>query len=121
VEVGGLRGLKRIEFPLLVRKKAFVRCCRDGVLRQRGLVAVHASKTMTRAYHAEAAELMHQQLDIICPSADDVISAVVIVHLVRTSPNLWFFASFGFVLRSPKRYSFRSCAGALGSFNWKRP
>jgi hypothetical protein len=29
--VGGLRGIKRMEFPLLVRKKAFVRCCRDGV------------------------------------------------------------------------------------------
>jgi hypothetical protein len=41
-------------------------------LRQRGLVAVHASKTMTRAYHAEAAELMRQRLDIICPSADDL-------------------------------------------------
>ena len=29
--MGGLRGIKRIEFPLLLRKKAFVRCCRDGV------------------------------------------------------------------------------------------
>lgn len=25
-----LRGLQRTEFPLSVRKKAFVRCCRDG-------------------------------------------------------------------------------------------
>jgi hypothetical protein len=29
--VGGLRGIKRMEFPLLVRNKAFVRCCRDVV------------------------------------------------------------------------------------------
>jgi len=29
--VGGLRGIKRMEFRLLVRKKAFVRRCRDGV------------------------------------------------------------------------------------------
>ena len=76
---------------------------------------------MTRAYYAEAAELMRQQLDIICPSADDIIGKVVIVDLVRTSPNPWFFGSFGFVLRNPKRYSFRSCPGALGFFNWKRP
>jgi hypothetical protein len=29
--VSSLRGIKRMEFPLSVRKKAFVRCCRDGV------------------------------------------------------------------------------------------
>ena len=31
VEVSSLRSIKRIEFPLSVRKKALVRCCRDGV------------------------------------------------------------------------------------------
>ncbi|WP_316202207.1 MULTISPECIES: hypothetical protein [unclassified Bradyrhizobium] len=34
--MGGLRGIKRIEFPLLVGKEAFVRCCRDGVPRCEG-------------------------------------------------------------------------------------
>jgi hypothetical protein len=29
--VSSLRGIKRVEFPLLVLKKAFARCCRDGV------------------------------------------------------------------------------------------
>lgn len=29
--MSSLRGIKRMEFPLSVRKKAFVRCCRDGV------------------------------------------------------------------------------------------
>jgi hypothetical protein len=29
--VSSLRSIKRIEFPLSVRKKALVRCCRDGV------------------------------------------------------------------------------------------
>jgi hypothetical protein len=29
--VSSLRGIKPMEFPLLVRKKALVRCCRDGV------------------------------------------------------------------------------------------
>ena len=30
-EVSSLRGIKRMEFPLSVRKKTFVWCCRDGV------------------------------------------------------------------------------------------
>lgn len=29
--MSSLRGLKRTEFPLSVRKKAFARCCRDGI------------------------------------------------------------------------------------------
>ena len=29
--MSSLRGIKWMEFPLSVRKKAFVRCCRDGV------------------------------------------------------------------------------------------
>lgn len=29
--MSSLRGIERMEFPLSVRKKAFVRCCRDGV------------------------------------------------------------------------------------------
>jgi hypothetical protein len=31
VEVSILRGIKRMEFPLSVRKKALMRCCRNGV------------------------------------------------------------------------------------------
>ena len=31
VEVSRLRSIERMEFPLSVRKKALVRCCRDGV------------------------------------------------------------------------------------------
>jgi 5-methylcytosine-specific restriction enzyme A len=36
--VSSLRGIKRMEFPLSVRKKAFVRCCHDGVPHCEGCV-----------------------------------------------------------------------------------
>jgi hypothetical protein len=34
--VSSLRGIKRMEFALSGRKKAFVRCCRDGVPHREG-------------------------------------------------------------------------------------
>jgi len=68
---------------------------------------------------------MRQQLDIICPLADDlarggIIGTFVIVDLLRTSPSQWLFGPFAFMLRNPQRYSFRSSRGALDFFNWKR-
>jgi hypothetical protein len=94
-------------------------------LRQRGLVAVHVSKTMTPAYCAKAADVTRQGLGIICPPAIDlpcggIISTVEIVDLVRRSLRPWFWAPFGFVLRNPQPTSFRAAAGALGFFDWER-
>jgi hypothetical protein len=99
-------------------------CPANPGLRQRGPVAVYVSKTMTRAYYAEAADFMRQRLGIIGPPANDlprggIIGTVVIVGLVRTSPSPWFFGPFGFVLRNPQPTSFRAAAGALGFFKWE--
>jgi hypothetical protein len=97
----------------------------DPGLHQRVLVAVHVSKTMTRAYYAEAADVMRQGLDIICPPAIDlprggIICTVEIVDLVRRSSSPWFWGPFGFVLRNPQPTSFGAAAGTLGFFDWER-
>jgi hypothetical protein len=205
--VGGLRGIKRMEFPLLVQKKAFVRCCRDGVPhcefrgieinarigiiyghvisaglggepmldepggtltailpaeheiphlalsvrqpwawallyagkdlenrdwrptipgpKQRGWIAIHASKGMTKAYYQEAAAYMRDRLGIICPGPQDlprggIVGSVVIVDLVTKSDSPWFFGPYAFVLRDARPCSFRPASGVLGFFKWER-
>lgn len=92
--------------------------------RYRGRFAVHASKGMTRAEYAEAADFA--VIDIGIP-ADQVpalkalqrggiIGTADIVDCVTASPSPWFFGEYGFVLASAQPCEFVPFKGALGFF-----
>jgi hypothetical protein len=92
-------------------------------LTQRGRVAVHASKGMTRDEYDHASGFMRQMLSIECPSAADllrggIIGSVEVVDVVRASESPWFFGPRGLVLRNPQPCDFIPALGALGYFKW---
>lgn len=94
-------------------------------LKQRGWIAIHASKGMTKAYYQEAAAYMRDRLGIICPGPQDlprggIVGSVVIVNLVTKSDSPWFFGPYAFVLRDARPSSFRPASGMLGFFKWER-
>jgi hypothetical protein len=93
-------------------------------LKQRGRVAIHASKGMTRGEYDEASSFMRETMDICCPSARDlirgaVIGSVEIIDVVTHSESPWFFGPRGLVLGDPERWTPRPCKGALGYFQWE--
>ena len=63
--MGNLRGIKRMEFPLSVRKKAFVRCCRDGVPHCEGCGIEINARTGIISQHVIPAGLGGQKIDAI--------------------------------------------------------
>jgi hypothetical protein len=94
-------------------------------LKQRGWIAIHASKGMTKAYYEEAAAYMRDRLGIICPAPKDlprggIVGSVVIVDLVIKSDSPWFFGPYAFVLRDARPCAFQPARGMLGFFKWER-
>ncbi len=91
-------------------------------LRQRGRIAVHAAKGMTREEYEDAADFM-AGIGVTCPPARDllrgaIIGSVEVVDVVTTSTSRWFFGPRGLVLRNPVPCSAVPCVGALGYFQW---
>lgn len=92
-------------------------------LRQRGRIAVHAAKGMTRDEYDDASGFMQQVMAIECPPARDllrggIIGSVEVVDVVTDSDSPWFFGPRGLVLHSPRPCEFIPAAGALGYFKW---
>jgi hypothetical protein len=93
-------------------------------LRQRGRIAIHAAKSMTREEYEEASDFMNS-IHIACPGAADlprggIIGSVDVVDVVTDSDSDWFFGPRGLVLRDPKPCDFISAIGARGYFPWVR-
>jgi hypothetical protein len=91
-------------------------------LRQRGRVALHAARGMSREEYYEAREFM-EEIGIKCPPAIDlrrggIIGSVEVVDVVSKSDSLWFFGPRGLVLRDPMSCEFIPCYGTLGYFEW---
>lgn len=91
-------------------------------LRQRGRIAIHASKGMSRDEYEEAADFM-SSIKITCPPAIElkrggIIGSVDVVDVVTDSESDWFFGPRGLVLRNPKPCDFIPAIGALGYFPW---
>jgi hypothetical protein len=63
--VGSLRGIKRMEFPQSVRKKAFVWCCRNGVPHCEGCGIEINARTGIISEHVIPAGLGGQKIDAI--------------------------------------------------------
>lgn len=98
----------------------------------RGWVAVHASKSYSRAEweFAQSAlddvrEFVRWRIDLPSIEKADVafgaiIGTVEIVDCVTASESPWFFGKYGFVLRNPVKFDKPiPCRGALGF--WEFP
>lgn len=93
-------------------------------LRQRGRIAIHAAKGMTRDEYEDAARFING-LGHECPPAHrlmrgGILGAVEVVDVVQKSESPWFFGPRGLVLRDPQPCEFIPAAGALGYFRWER-
>ena len=92
-------------------------------LRQRGRIAVHAAKGMTREEYVEASCFM-AEISIDCPLAHTlprgcIIGSVDVVDVVTESDSRWFFGPRGLVLRDPLPCEPIPSVGALGYFEWQ--
>lgn len=92
-------------------------------LRQRGRIAIHAAKGLTRDEYESAAEFM-ASIGVTCPAARDlqrggIIGSVEVIDVVSASPSPWFFGPRGLVLRDPQPCPFVPAIGALGYFHWQ--
>lgn len=88
----------------------------------RGRRAIHASKGMTQAEYAEAAEFMADQ-GIACPPAADlirgaIIGSVDVTDWTKFSTDPWFFGPRALVLRNALACEPIASVGALGYFRW---
>lgn len=91
-------------------------------LRQRGRVAIHASKGMTRDEYEDARDTIERN-GRVCPPAHQldrggIIGSVEVVDVVSESVSPWFFGPRGLVLRNPAPCKFVPAVGQLGYFEW---
>lgn len=93
-------------------------------LKQRGRIAIHATKGMTRDEYEESSGYI-AKLSGSCPAPADllrggIIGSVEVVDIVSRHDSHWFFGPRGLVLRNPEPCAFIPSVGALGYFEWKR-
>lgn len=93
-------------------------------LRQRGRIAIHAAKGMTRDEYEDARDFLWS-CRAGCPEAKNlmrggIIGSVEVVDVVSESSSPWFFGPRGLVLRNPEPCEFIPSVGQLGYFEWKR-
>lgn len=99
-------------------------------LHQRGRIAIHAAKGMSREEYEDARDTINEicaaapDVGLRCPEAKDllrggIIGTVDIVDVVTDSDSSWFFGPRGLVLRNPLPCEFIPSTGALGYFAWK--
>lgn len=93
-------------------------------LKQRGRIAIHAAKGMTRDEYEESSGYI-AKLSGTCPGPADllrggIIGSVEVVDVVSRHDSHWFFGPRGLVLRNPEPCVFIPSVGALGYFEWKR-
>lgn len=92
-------------------------------LNQRGRIALHASKGMTRDEYEDAAEFM-VGIGVTAPPPHElprgcIVGSVEVIDVVTKSESKWFFGPRGLVLRDPTPCEPIPCIGALGYFEWK--
>ena len=93
-------------------------------LRQRGRIAIHASKGMTRYEYEDANETICKITDRahIPPARDllrgGIIGSVEVIDVVSDSDSPWFSGPRGLVLRDPVPCDFIASMGMLGYFKW---
>jgi hypothetical protein len=88
---------------------------------QRGRIAVHASKGMTRDEYA-IADVLAEEQGVTLPAFEDlerggIVGTVEIVDCVDRDASPWFFGDYGFVLKNPRLVPFQPMSGRLNFFN----
>lgn len=91
-------------------------------LAQRGRIAVHAAKGLTRDEYVDAYEFM-RGIGVTCPPAGallrgGIIGTVDVIDVVSQSDSKWFFGPRGLVLANAAPCEFVPAVGALGYFKW---
>lgn len=91
-------------------------------LRQRGRIAIHAAKGITRDEYEDARDTI-QSNGHVCPPAHKlerggIIGSVDVVDVVSESDSPWFCGPRGLVLRDPVASAFVPAVGQLGYFQW---
>lgn len=94
-------------------------------LRQRGRIAIHASKGMSAAEYDDARGFMKQVCGVLCPAAAEllrggIIGSVEVTDVVSAHDSPWFMGPRGLVLRDPKSCQFVPALGMLGYFKWTK-
>lgn len=92
-------------------------------LRQRGRIAIHAAKGMTREEYEDAKETIERNAPY-CPDPHEllrggIIGTVEVIDVVNEHKSPWFFGPRGLVLHDPQPCEFVPSIGALGYFEWK--
>lgn len=92
-------------------------------LRQRGRIAIHAAKGMTKAEYEEARDFIDRKgwttPDPHALFRGGIIGSVEVVDVVSRHDSSWFFGPRGLVLRDPRPCPFVPALGALGYFRWE--
>ena len=94
--------------------------------KQRGPIAIHASKGMTFAEYRDCLDTMAAiRPDLDLPGIDElqrggIVATATIADCVYTSDSPWFFGNFGFVLQDVRPVPFIPVMGERGFFKWKR-
>ena len=89
----------------------------------RGALLIHASKnrSLTTPQNLSSIE---KNYGVKLPKKFDfggIVGIVDVIGCLKHHPSRWKFdGSWGWVLRNPKRLSFRKCKGAVGFFKPKR-
>ncbi len=91
---------------------------------QRGRIAIHAAKGMTRDEYWNAHLFMWPKRRVMCPgflelARGGIIGSVELVDIVTSSDSPWFEGPYGLVLRDPQPCEFTPARGSLGFFRWK--
>ncbi|NSZ47986.1 hypothetical protein G6L63_08670 [Agrobacterium vitis] len=105
---------------------------RNWPTRFRGPVCIHAAKGMTRDEYEGCLATVHAisrthpfpqggtfpQREVL--QRGGIVATAEIVNCVDRSASLWFFGTFGFVLRNVQPVEFIPVKGALGFFEWRK-
>lgn len=101
---------------------------RDWSSRYRGPLAIHASKSMTKAEYFEAVDMVRRfDPDLVrrMPGPAEMVKGAIIgtvnmVDCVKQLESPWFFGPWGFVLHNPVEFVEPIYVkGSLGLWEWK--
>jgi len=89
----------------------------------RGPICLHAGSGMTQSEYQSAKDFM-ASIGVTCPPPHQlqrggIIGTAVIVDIIKSSDDPWFFGPRALVLEDVKSQPFIRVGGALGFFYWK--
>lgn len=89
---------------------------------QRGTIAIHASKGLTKAEYGADVQCLPRRWQKVIPAFEEmtrgsIVGVVDLVDCVTESKSNWFGGEYGFVLKYARAIKPIECTGALGFWN----